>query len=58
MIKDVLQTLNYEICAEVALLLFVGSFLVVLLQTWLTRPEEARQQADIPLTDGTKKAFR
>lgn len=58
MIKDVLHTLNYELCAEVALVLFVGSFLVVLLQTWLSRPEDIRQQAEIPLTDGMEKAIR
>jgi len=57
-IKDVLQTLNYELCAEIALVLFVGSFFLVLLQTWLSRPEDIRQQADIPLTDGTEKAIR
>jgi hypothetical protein len=58
MIKDVLHALNYGVCAEVALVLFVFSFTLVLLQAARLSPESSRALSDIPLSDGTEERRR
>lgn len=54
MIREVLQNVSYGWLATAALLLFVLAFTAVSIKTWLTTKSEADQQADIPLSDGTR----
>ncbi|MCA9015408.1 MAG: hypothetical protein KDA77_08770 [Planctomycetaceae bacterium] len=51
MIKQVMQLLNYDYCAEVALVLFLIAFTLVMIKTALTSKKEIQHQSEIPLSD-------
>jgi hypothetical protein len=51
MIKEVMHQLNYDFCAEVALMLFLVAFTLVGIKTALTSKREAKHQSEIPLSD-------
>lgn len=51
MLKDVVRALDYSDCAEVALLLFLFAFGLVLLTTFRLSPEASKKFASIPLSD-------
>jgi hypothetical protein len=54
MVRDVVSALDYSFYAEAALVLFFASFLVVLVQTLRSHPDNIRHQAELPLEDGQK----
>ncbi|QDT62999.1 hypothetical protein [Calycomorphotria hydatis] len=51
MVKDVLGWLDYSICAEVALGLFIAAFIGIGIYTFFRSDDELNQQAAIPLSD-------
>ncbi|WP_417387381.1 hypothetical protein [Gimesia sp.] len=51
MIKQVLHLLNYDFCAEIALVLFLIAFALVGIKTAVTSPSEIKHQSEIPLAD-------
>ena len=51
MIKNVLESINVSLFAEIALLLFAITFVAIVVRTLLTRSEETRKQANIVLGD-------
>ncbi|MBX9652186.1 hypothetical protein K2Y11_01060 [bacterium] len=55
MISDVLSYLDYSVCAEIALVLFVTVFLGVTLRVALMRRDESEYCARIPIEDGTRR---
>jgi hypothetical protein len=58
MIRDVLSHLDYSLCAEVALVLFVLSFLGVMVQVFLTGREFTEHAAELPLDEGSRGGVR
>jgi len=52
MIRDVLGWLDYSLCAQIALVLFVGVFAAVSVRLLWTPKGEMDQYAAIPLRDG------
>lgn len=55
MIKDVVSFLDYSICAEISLAIFITVFLAVSIRTMLTSRKESHRMAMIPLEDGGKE---
>lgn len=55
MLRDVLQAIDYSFYAEVALILFLISFMCIVGQMLWTRSSQTQEQAQIPLQDGAKK---
>jgi len=51
MLKDVIRTIDYSDCAEVALLLFVFAFGLMLMTTIRLSPNATKKFASIPLSD-------
>jgi cytochrome c oxidase cbb3-type subunit 4 len=51
MIKDLLTSLDYSDCAELALALFVGAFAVIIYGTMRLSREASHRFASIPLSD-------
>lgn len=51
MIKEVMRLLNYDFCAEIALVLFAVAFILVIVKTALTSKTEIKHQSEIPLSD-------
>lgn len=51
MIKEVMHLLNYDFCAEIALVLFLVAFALVGIKTALTSKAEIKHQSEIPLAD-------
>ncbi|QDT26599.1 hypothetical protein [Gimesia panareensis] len=51
MIKEVMRLLNYDFCAEIALVLFLFAFGLVAIRTTLTSKAEIKHQSEIPLSD-------
>ena len=51
MIKDLVSALDYSVCAEVALALFVGTFAVMLYGTLRLSKSATDRFASIPLSD-------
>ena len=51
MIKQVMELLNYDYCAEIALVLFLIAFILVILKTVLTSKKVIKHQSEIPLSD-------
>ena len=51
MFKDIVRALDYSDCAEVALVLFLASFAVILLSVFGLRHQSAHKFASIPLKD-------
>ena len=51
MIKNLLDQLNYSICAEIALAIFAIVFIAVSIRVLLTRKDIAHRQARIVLDD-------
>jgi cytochrome c oxidase cbb3-type subunit 4 len=51
MIKDLLTSLDYSDCAELALALFVGAFVVIIYGTMRLSREASHRFASIPLSD-------
>ena len=54
MIKDVVSYLDYSVCAEISLTIFIVVFIAVSLRTLLTRKESMTQHASIVLEEGKK----
>ena len=52
MIRDVLGWLDYSLCAQIALVLFVGVFAAVSVRLLRTPKAEMDRYAAIPLRDG------
>lgn len=55
MIKDVVSYLDYSVCAEVSLAIFVVVFVAVTLQTLLSGKTRMEGYASIPLDEGRKE---
>ncbi|MCR9229469.1 hypothetical protein [Gimesia chilikensis] len=51
MIKEVMRLLNYDFCAEIALVLFLIAFALVGIKVALTSKAEIKHQSEIPLSD-------
>lgn len=52
MIRDTLGWLDYSLCAQIALVLFVGVFVAVAVRLWRTPELEMDHYAALPLRDG------
>lgn len=55
MVSELLEKLDPSVCAEIALVLFFLVFLSVSVRTYFTRRETVERQAEIPLSDGTRR---
>jgi hypothetical protein len=55
MIRDVVSFLDYSICAEIALALFVTVFIAVSIRTVFRNRKEIEQMARLPLEEGRKE---
>ena len=55
MISEVLSYLDYSVCAEISLVLFVAVFLGYVLRVALMRKEESEYCANIPIEDGVRR---
>jgi hypothetical protein len=55
-LKDVMTCLDAAVCAEIALLIFLGVFLAVTVRTLLGNPRASQAQAAIPLSDGLENS--
>ncbi len=51
MLKDVIRAIDYSDCAEIALLLFVAAFGLMLLTTFRLSRSATEKFASIPLSD-------
>jgi hypothetical protein len=51
MIRDVVQNAGLEGFAELGLVMFVTAFLLVLTRVYFMTPQEAEEQASIPLSE-------
>ncbi|MEM6468116.1 MAG: hypothetical protein AAF802_01005 [Planctomycetota bacterium] len=51
MIKDLVSFLDYSSCAEVALALFVGTFLLIFFGAFRLSHQATEKYASIPLND-------
>ena len=56
MIRDLLGWLDYSLCAEIALALFVAAFAMILLRLFITPRSEMERCAALPLADGEEDA--
>ena len=54
MIANLLTSSIYGWLATIALLLFFGTFVAVMIRTMLTSKQTIDSQADIPLSDGER----
>lgn len=52
--RDVMEAAGLEIFAEIAVVIFVITFLALVLRTLLRRKESMDEIAQIPLDDGTE----
>ncbi len=55
MIRDVVSFLDYSLCAEIALALFVIVFISVSIRTVFTNRTEIDRMARLPLEEGRKE---
>ncbi len=55
MIRDVVSYLDYSICAEISLTIFVVIFIAVSIRTFFTSQQETQRMAFIPLDEGKKQ---
>jgi cytochrome c oxidase cbb3-type subunit IV len=55
MIRDVVSFLDYSICAEIALALFVIVFITVSIRTLFTNRREIDHMARLPLEEGRRE---
>lgn len=51
MFKDVLQAMGSTTLSQIALILFFGVFVAVVIRTWTRPNKEMDQQSQIPLSD-------
>lgn len=51
MLRDLISALDYSLCAEVALTLFVGTFFLIFYGTFRLSREASDRFASIPLSD-------
>lgn len=51
MIKDLVCALDYSVCAEIALTLFVATFALIFFGTFRLSSEASERFASIPLSD-------
>ncbi len=51
MIRDVLGSLDYSLCAEISLVLFLMVFIAVSLRTLMTNRHSTSACAELPLQD-------
>ncbi|MBN8600086.1 MAG: hypothetical protein J0M26_03475 [Planctomycetes bacterium] len=54
MIKDVVSYLDYSLCANISLVIFMVVFVAVTLRTLLVRKDSMNQNASIVLEEGNK----
>lgn len=54
MLNDVIRAIDYSDCAEVALLLFVFAFGLMLMTTFRLSPSASERFASIPLSDNVE----
>ncbi len=57
MIRDVVSHLDYSLCAEIALALFVIVFIAVAIRTALYKRSETERMANLPLEETQKELF-
>ncbi len=57
MVKDIVNALDYSDCAEAALLLFVGAFVIVSYGALRLSRQATERFASIPLSDEVKDPF-
>lgn len=55
MVKDVVSFLDYSVCAEISLAIFVTVFVAVTLRTMLFSREQTNHMASLPLEEGRKE---
>lgn len=51
MLRDVIQAIDYSLCAEVALGLFCFAFAAMSYAVWRLSPATSKRYASIPLSD-------
>ena len=51
MFKDVLRAMDYTLLSQIALVLFFGVFVAVVIRTWTRPKKEMDKQSQIPLSD-------
>lgn len=51
MIKEILKACDYSLFSEIALLMFVGIFVVVSIRALVSSRQESQRQAQIVLSD-------
>ena len=51
MFKDVLRAMDYTLLSQIALILFFGVFVAVVIRTWMRPKKEMDKQSQIPLSD-------
>ncbi len=58
MIKEILENANYGTFAEIALVMFMGIFLVVAWRAWRLDPREVSRNANVVLHDTMEASHR
>ena len=51
MFKDVLRAMDFTLLSQIALVLFFGVFVAVVIRTWMRPKKEMDKQSQIPLSD-------
>lgn len=51
MFKDVLQAMDFTTLSQIALVIFFGVFVAVIIRTWTRSKKEMDSQSQIPLSD-------
>ncbi|MEO0476579.1 MAG: hypothetical protein AAF085_11510 [Planctomycetota bacterium] len=51
MFKDVLRAMNFTTLSQIALVLFFGVFVAVVIRTWMKPKKDMDKQSQIPLSD-------
>lgn len=55
MVRDVVSYLDYSVCAEISLALFVAVFVSVSIRTLLLSRRSTQHMASIPLDEGLRE---
>ncbi len=58
MIKEILENASYGMFAEIALVMFLGIFLVVAWRAWRMDPREVSRNANVVLHDQMEASHR
>lgn len=51
MFKDVLRAMDFTLLSQIALILFFGVFVAVVIRTWMRPKQDMDKQSQIPLSD-------